>query len=143
MAGKKRILLVEDNPDDEELTRIAFEENCMLDELVVARDGEEALNYLLNPANPLPQLVLLDLNLPKVDGLEVLKRLRANARTRLMPVAVMTSSKRHGDLDSCYSLGCNSYIQKPVDFTQFVDAVSQLGRYWLMLNQPAPLPGER
>ena len=143
MDGKKLILLVEDNPDDEELTRIAFEENGMLNELVVARDGEEALNFLLDPANPVPELVLLDLKLPKVDGLEVLKRLRENERTRLLPVVVMTSSKQESDLASSYGLGCNSYIQKPVDFTQFIDAVRQLGLYWMVLNIPARQQGGR
>lgn len=143
MSGKKLIFLVEDNPDDEELTRIAFEENGMLNDLVVARDGEEALNYLLNPDNSLPQLALLDLKLPKVDGLEVLKQLRENERTRLLPVVVMTSSKQESDLLSSYSLGCNSYIQKPVDFMQFMEAVRQLGLYWLVLNIPAPQQEER
>lgn len=143
MDGKKLILLVEDNPDDEELTRIAFEENGMLNELAVVRDGEEALKYLLYPANPLPQLLLIDLKLPKVDGLEVLKQLRENERTRLLPVVVMTSSNQEGDLLSSYNLGCNSYIQKPVDFMQFMEAVRQLGLYWLVLNIPVPQQGER
>ncbi len=138
MEGNKLILLVEDNPDDEELTRIAFEKSGMLNELVVARDGEEALSYLLNPDNPVPQLVLLDLKLPRVDGLEVLRRLRESARTRLLPVVVMTSSKQESDLISSYSLGCNSYIQKPVDFIRFMEAVRQLGLCWMVLNIPAP-----
>ncbi|MDP2962624.1 MAG: response regulator [Sulfurimicrobium sp.] len=138
MSGTKLILLVEDNPDDEELTRIAFQENGMLDQLVVARNGVEALDYLLNQGKQLPQLVLLDLKLPKLDGLEVLKRLRENERTRLLPVVVMTSSKQESDLIASYSLGCNSYVPKPVDFNQFTDTVRQLGIYWMSLNIPAP-----
>lgn len=145
MSNKMVILLVEDNPDDEELTRIAFEESRLLNEVVVARDGEEALNYLFDPegkGHALPHLVLLDLKLPKVDGLEVLKRLRGNERTRFLPVVVLTSSKEESDLIGSYSLGCNSYIQKPVDFSQFTDAVRQLGLYWLVLNEPVPLWGK-
>ncbi len=138
MSGERMILLVEDNPDDEELTRIAFLENGMLDQLVVARDGIEALGYLFNPDKQLPQVVLLDLKLPKLDGLEVLQRLRDNGRTRLLPVVVMTSSKQESDLIASYSLGCNSYVPKPVDFNQFSDTVRQLGLYWMTLNIPAP-----
>lgn len=138
------ILLVEDNPDDEELTRLAFQESRLLNELVVARDGAEALDYLFDTQGmgiKLPNLVLLDLNLPKVDGLEVLKRLRAHERTRLLPVVVLTSSREQSDLLGSYGFGCNSYIQKPVDFIQFVEAVKQLGMYWLVLNEPPPLWG--
>jgi two-component system response regulator len=139
MTDKKVILLVEDNPDDEELTRLALQESRLLNELVVARDGEEALEYLFDTkgkGNALLHLVLLDLKLPKVDGLEVLKRLRANERTRFLPVVILTSSKEEKDLLSGYSLGCNSYIQKPVDFAQFVEAIVQLRMYWLVLNVP-------
>jgi CheY-like chemotaxis protein len=135
------ILLVEDNPDDEELTRLAFQESRLLNELVVARDGAEALDYLLDPdgiGHALPNLVLLDLKLPKVDGLEVLKRLRQAPRTRLLPVVVLTTSKEESDLINSYQLGCNSYIRKPVVFSDFIDAVRQLGMYWLMLNEPPP-----
>ena len=142
---KKIILLVEDNPDDEALTLRALKKNNIQNEVVVARDGEEALNYLFGDAGagsgkkpPLPMVVLLDLKLPKVDGLEVLRRIRADSRTRLLPVVILTSSKEEQDLSSGYSLGANSYVRKPVDFTQFVEAVRQLGLYWLILNEPPP-----
>ncbi len=137
MNTNKVILLVEDNPDDVELTRLALTEKRMLNELVIARDGEEALKYLFDTngkGNVLPHLVLLDLNLPKLDGLEVLKRLRANVRTRFLPVVILTSSKEAKDVLSGYSLGCNSYIQKPVDFAQFMESIVQLCMYWLALN---------
>lgn len=143
MNSKMRILLVEDNPDDEELTRIAFAESRLLNEVVVVRDGAEALDYLLDPGgegHPLPSLVLLDLKLPKVDGLEVLRRLRQAPRTRLLPVVVLTTSKEESDLINSYNLGCNSYIRKPVVFTDFIEAVRQLGMYWLVLNEPPPPP---
>lgn len=135
---KQAILLVEDNPDDEELTRIAFAESKLINELVVVRDGAEALEYLLDPAGKghvLPALVLLDLKLPKVDGLEVLRQVRASPRTRLLPVVVLTTSKEESDLVSSYHLGCNSYIRKPVAFGQFVEAVRQLSLYWMVLNE--------
>ncbi|GAB3537981.1 response regulator [Noviherbaspirillum agri] len=141
MMKKMVILLVEDNPDDEELTRIAFEESKLLNEVVVARDGAEALDYLLDPhgkGHEVPNLVLLDLKLPKVDGLEVLRRMREEPRTRMVPVVVLTTSKEESDLISSYQLGCNSYIRKPVVFGDFIDAVRQLGMYWLMLNEPPP-----
>jgi two-component system, response regulator len=141
MNKKMVILLVEDNPDDEELTRIAFEESKLLNEVVVARDGAEALDYLLDPqgrGNPLPNLVLLDLKLPKVDGLEVLKRMREEPRTRTIPVVVLTTSNEENDLVNSYNLGCNSYIRKPVVFNEFIDAVRQLGMYWLILNESPP-----
>jgi two-component system, response regulator len=141
MNKKMIILLVEDNPDDEELTRIAFQESKLLNEVVVARDGAEALDYLLDHqgrGHPLPNLVLLDLKLPKVDGLEVLKRMREEPRTRTVPVVVLTTSNEENDLVNSYNLGCNSYIRKPVVFNEFIDAVRQLGMYWLMLNEPAP-----
>lgn len=139
MNKKMVILLVEDNPDDEELTRLAFEESRLLNEVVVARDGQEALDYLLAPEKDLPNLVLLDLKLPKVDGLEVLKRLREHPRTKLLPVVVLTTSKEDSDLINSYQLGCNSYIRKPVVFTEFIEAVRRLGMYWLVLNEPPPL----
>ena len=145
------ILLVEDNPDDEELTRLALSESGVSGSLVVARDGAAALDYLARPAGPapgagpgkdsaLPQLVLLDLKLPKVDGLEVLRRLRADARTALLPVVILTSSDEEQDLLSGYRLGANSYVRKPVDFSKFTDVVRQLGEYWLSLNHPPPAP---
>jgi two-component system, response regulator len=145
MHEKKIILLVEDNPDDEELTRMAFAENRLLNEIVVARDGAEALDYLLDPdgkGHALPNLVLLDLKLPKVDGLDVLRQLRQNPRTRLLPVVMLTTSKEESDLINSYHLGCNSYIRKPVIFTEFIEAVRQLGMYWLVLNEPPPLWSE-
>jgi len=141
MRDSMIILLVEDNPDDEELTLIAFKESKLLNEVVVARDGEQALEFLLDPhgrGNPLPHLILLDLKLPKVDGLTVLRTLRSNPRTKLLPVVVLTSSKEESDIFTSYDLGCNSYIQKPVDFSDFVEAVRQLGMYWMVLNEPPP-----
>lgn len=140
----KVILLVEDNPDDIALTLRALHKNNIRNEVVVAKDGAEALNHLFeNPSNPnhkalKPQLILLDLKLPKVDGLEVLRRLRADASTRLLPVVILTSSKEEQDIVTGYSLGANSYIRKPVDFVQFTEAVRQLGIYWLLLNEPVP-----
>ncbi len=140
----KVILLVEDNSDDELLTLRAFNKNKILNEVVVARDGAEALDFILGTGtyaerdlDP-PAVILLDLKLPKVDGLEVLWRLRADGRTRLYPVVILTSSREEQDLVSSYSLGANSYIRKPVDFEQFVQAVGQLGLYWLVLNEPPP-----
>lgn len=141
----KIILLVEDNPDDEALTLRALKKNNIRNEVVVARDGVEALDYLLatgaspgREAQAKPQVILLDLNLPKLDGLEVLRRIRADERTRLLPVVILTSSKEERDRIEGYSLGANSYIRKPVDFGQFTEAVRQLGLYWLVLNEPPP-----
>ena len=142
---EKAILLVEDNADDEELTVRALKRNNVTNELVVARDGVEALDYLFGTGKYagrntaiLPGLVLLDLKLPKIDGLEVLRRIRADERTRRMPVTMLTSSKQEQDVIRSYDLGANSYIRKPVDFNQFSDAVRQLGLYWLMLNEVSP-----
>ena len=137
-APLSTILLVEDNPDDEELTRIAFEESNLVNQLAVVRDGVEALDYLLDSKHPLPQMVLLDLKLPKLNGLEVLRRLRADERTKFLPIVILTSSDEERDLLDSYGLGANSYVRKPVDFAQFVDSVRQLGLYWLVLNRPAP-----
>jgi two-component system response regulator len=144
--NSKVILLVEDNPDDEELTLMALQKNNILNEVVVARDGVEALDYLFGDgANSfmhrrvLPTLILLDLKLPRVDGLEVLKRIRADDRTRTLPVVVLTSSREDSDLLESYALGCNSYVRKPVDFAQFVEATRQLGLYWLLLNECPPV----
>ena len=139
----KDILLVEDNPDDVELTRIAFAEADLDSRLEVVRDGAEALDYLFargahagrDPAR-LPSIVLLDLDLPKVDGREVLQAIRANEATRSLPVVVLTTSTEPFDVDASYALGANSYIRKPVDFEQFVWAVKQVGLYWLVLNHP-------
>jgi two-component system, response regulator len=140
--SKVNILLVEDNPDDELLTLIAFEENNIPNNIIVAHDGKEALDYLFingisNSSNKMefPEIILLDLNLPRVDGLEVLKRIRSHDDTRLLPVIILTSSKEEADIMKSYELGANSYIQKPVDFNQFTEAIRQLSRYWLVLNE--------
>ena len=141
----KTILLVEDNPDDELLAIRALKKNNIMNEVVVARDGAEALDYLFGTGayegrdiGVMPQVILLDLKLPKIDGLEVLKRLRNDERTKLLPVVVLTSSKEERDLNESYRLGANSYIRKPVDFTQFTEAIRQLGLYWLVLNEAPP-----
>ena len=142
---KKIILLVEDNPDDEALTLRALQKNNILNEVVVARDGVEALDYMHGTGayagrdvSNFPQLVLLDLKLPKVDGLEVLRRIRADQRTALQPVVILTTSTEDRDILSSYELGANSYIRKPVDFEQFMEAVRHLGLYWLVLNVSPP-----
>lgn len=141
------ILLVEDNPDDEALTVRALKKSNILNEIVVARDGVQALDYLFGQGayagrdiTVMPQVVLLDLKLPKLDGLGVLRRLRSDDRTRLLPIVVLTSSNEERDRIESYGLGANSYVRKPVDFTQFSDAARQLGLYWLLLNEPAPVP---
>lgn len=142
----KIILLVEDNPDDETLTIRAFRKNNITNEVVVARDGVEALDYLFGAGkyegrdtSDLPQVVLLDLKLPKMDGLEVLRRIRADDRTRYQPVVILTSSKEDQDLISGYRLGANSYVRKPVNFEEFIEAARQLGLYWLLLNERPPV----
>ena len=142
----KVILLVEDNADDELLTLRALKNNLIRNEVVVVRDGLEALEYLWGNGNPqehsrgrLPEVVLLDLNLPKLDGLEVLRRLRADERTKLVPVVILTSSNEERDRLAGYQLGANSYVRKPVDFEEFSEAARQLGLYWLVLNQSPPL----
>ena len=141
----KEILLVEDNPDDVELTRLAFDEAKIANKLAVVSDGAEALDYLFargrfadRDPTDLPSLVLLDLNLPKVDGREVLQAIRSNEATRALPVVVLTTSTEPFDVEATYALGVNSYIQKPVDFEQFVWAVKQVGLYWLVLNHARP-----
>ena len=145
--GQATILLVEDNADDEALTLRALKRNNIKNEIAVARDGVEALDYLSGTGSHqgrdlsvMPQLILLDLKLPKIDGLEVLRRIRAEPRTKLLPVVILTSSNEEQDRIRGYGLGANSYIRKPVDFSQFTEAVRQLGLYWLVLNEPAPLP---
>jgi len=141
----KTILLVEDNPDDVKLTLRAFKRNNLLNPIVVARDGVEALEVLFargayaeRAGKPLPALILLDLKLPKLDGLGVLKAIRGDERTRLIPVVMLTSSKEEQDLVQSYSLGANSYVRKPVDFAEFLEAARVLGIYWLMMNQHPP-----
>jgi CheY-like chemotaxis protein len=140
--NNKKILLVEDNPDDIELTLRAFRKNNILNEIIIKRDGAEALDFFfgkdgvaVNDCNDLPILTMLDLKLPKVDGLDVLKKIRSDKRTKLIPVVILTSSNERSDLLSGYELGCNSYIRKPVDFNQFSDTVKQLGFYWLLINE--------
>lgn len=144
----KFILLVEDNQDDEELALLAFKKGQVLNDVIVARDGAEALDYLFatgpyaeRDVSNLPQLMLLDLKLPKVDGHEVLRRVRADPRTRRLPVVILTSSREEEDLIRGYDLGANSYVRKPVDFGQFVEAVRQLQVYWLVLNEAPPSKG--
>jgi CheY-like chemotaxis protein len=139
------ILLVEDNPDDEALTVRALKKNKIANNLAIVRDGAEALDFLFftgayaeRDPQEIPEVILLDLKLPKVDGLEVLRRIRADERTRLLPVVVLTSSKEEQDLIKSYKLGANSYVRKPVDFSQFVEAIRQLGMYWLVLNEAPP-----
>ena len=143
--AQKMILLVEDNPDDEALTLRALNKNRVANNIVVVRDGVEALDYLFASGSyagrdpfELPQVVLLDLKLPKVDGLEVLRRIRSDPRTHMLPVVILTSSREEQDLIQAYSNGANSYVRKPVDFNQFVEAIGQLGLYWLVLNEAPP-----
>jgi two-component system, response regulator len=142
MGEKKIILIVEDNPDDELLTLTALKDNNIMNDVVVARDGEEALDYLFlkgkykeRDTRIVPQLILLDLKLPKVDGLEVLQQIRSHNETKFLPVVILTSSKEETDLIKSYELGANSYIKKPVDFEQFTQAIKYLGLYWLVLNE--------
>jgi two-component system response regulator len=142
----KVILLVEDNPDDEALTLRALKKNNIKNDVMVARDGAEALDYLFGTGKYagrdtalLPQVVLLDLKLPKIEGLEVLRRVRADERTKLLPVVILTSSNEDQDRIAGYGLGANSYVRKPVDFSQFLEAARQLGLYWLVLNEAPPV----
>jgi CheY-like chemotaxis protein len=145
-ANHKVILLVEDNPDDEALAIRALKRHHIGNDIVVAHDGVEALDYLFctgmyaeRDINNKPSVVLLDLKLPRIDGLEVLRRVRADPRTKFLPIVVLTTSSEEGDLLNSYSLGCNSYICKPVDFVQFSEAIRQLGMYWLLMNEPPPV----
>jgi CheY-like chemotaxis protein len=145
-GDNKVILLVEDNPDDEALAIRALKRHHIGNEIVIARDGVEALDYLFGTGiyadrdiNIKPAVVLLDLKLPRIDGLEVLRRLRDNDLTKLLPVVILTTSNEEHDVIESYSLGCNSYIRKPVDFLQFSEAIRQLGMYWLLMNEPPPL----
>ncbi|MBL8950654.1 MAG: response regulator [Myxococcaceae bacterium] len=138
MPSAKSILLVEDNPDDELLAVRAMKKNNLDTGLIVARNGEEALELLLGSAQPLPQLVLLDLNLPKVNGLEVLERLRASERTKALPVVVLTSSREDHDIIRSYALGANAYVRKPIELAQFVEAVRTLSTFWLEMNEVPP-----
>jgi len=142
---ERYILLVEDNPDDEELTLLSLRKNNLAHEIVVVRDGVEAIEFLFGNGqysgrdiSRSPTVVLLDLKLPKLDGLGVLKRLRADDRTRTLPVVVLTSSSQDADVIASYNLGANSYVRKPVEFGSFVEAVSSLGLYWVLLNRPPP-----
>jgi CheY-like chemotaxis protein len=145
-SNQKAILLVEDNPDDEALAIRALKRHQIGNEIVVARDGVEALEYLFctgkyvdrDIANK-PSVVLLDLKLPRIDGLEVLRRVRSDPRTQFLPVVVLTTSSEEGDILDSYSIGCNSYIRKPVDFLQFSEAIRQLGMYWLLMNESPPV----
>ena len=146
MEDTKVILLVEDNPDDEALTLRALNKNNIKNDVVVARDGAEALDYLFGTGKYtgrdtalMPQVVLLDLKLPKIEGLEVLRRVRADERTKLLPVVILTSSNEDQDRIAGYGLGANSYVRKPVDFSQFLEAARQLGLYWLVLNEAPPV----
>jgi CheY-like chemotaxis protein len=143
---ERYILLVEDNPDDEELTLLSLRKNNLAHEIVVVRDGVEAIEFLFGNGqyagrdlSRTPTVILLDLKLPKLDGLGVLKRLRADERTRMLPVVVLTSSSQDADVIASYNLGANSYVRKPVEFGSFVEAVSSLGLYWVLLNRPPPL----
>ncbi|OYQ65016.1 two-component system response regulator [Pseudanabaena sp. SR411] len=142
MTSLRPIILVEDNPDDERLTIRALRRGNIANEILVAHNGEEALTMVLN-ANPLPSVVLLDLKLPKVDGLEVLRQIRANERTHMLPVVVLTSSSEERDIIDSYNLGANSYVRKPVEIEKFTEAVRQLGLYWAVINEVLPKVDKR
>lgn len=146
-SSERPILLVEDNPDDEALTLRAFKKNRIVNPVFVARDGVEALDFLFGSGphagrdlNVMPALIMLDLKLPRIDGLEVLRRIRADERSALVPVVILTTSREQQDIFDGYNLGANSYIRKPVDFERFIQAVGQLGLYWLILNEPVDVP---
>lgn len=150
MVERKVILIVEDNPDDEELTLRALKQSHVFHQVIVVHDGEEALEYLFNGGgnsgqelHPLPQVMLLDLKLPKVSGFDVLKHVRNDPRTQFLPVVIMTSSSEEEDIYTSYKLGANSYVRKPVEFQRFAEAVQQMGLYWLLINQVPPIPAKR
>ncbi|WP_016949855.1 response regulator [Anabaena sp. PCC 7108] len=141
MTVTNTLLIVEDNPDDVELTLLAFEKSVLQENIVIARDGVEAINYLFannSTLAPLPDLILLDLQLPRINGLEVLRQIRSHTRTRLLPIVILTTSHEESDRLQGYGLGCNSYIRKPVDYDEFVNVIQQIGVYWLVLNSPPP-----
>jgi two-component system response regulator len=145
MSRSRIILLVEDNPNDVKLTICAFEKSNVSNEIVVVGDGEEAVDYLFatgrhagRDPKVMPEVILLDMKLPKMDGLGVLRRLRADERTRRLPVVILTTSQEEKDITSSYNLGANSFVRKPVDFDQFIDAAQHLGVYWLVMNEPPP-----
>ncbi len=142
MSNRSLLLLVEDNPDDAELTLMAFEQGGITNPVIIAQDGAEALDYLIptdSTAIDLPALVLLDLQLPKINGLQVLRAIRNHASTKLLPVVILTTSDEQADLINSYNLGCNSYVRKPVDYDQFLTVIQQLGMYWLVTNLSPPL----
>ncbi|MBF0303822.1 MAG: response regulator [Desulfamplus sp.] len=143
--NSKTVLLIEDNPSDIELTKRAFKKNNIVNEILVMEDGQEALDYLFNLSTSpeqMPVLTLLDMKLPRIDGLEVLNRIRSDKRTKRLPVVMLTSSKEEQDIAAAYDNGANSYIRKPVDFKQFVESIRTLGMYWLELNEPPPMRRE-
>lgn len=141
MPEQHTLLIIEDNPDDVELTMLALEQANMEENIVIATDGAEAIDYLFSDttSHPLPDLILLDLQLPKVSGLEVLQRIRSDAKTKMLPIVILTTSNEEVDRLQGYSLGCNSYIRKPVNYDEFVNVIQQMGLYWLILNSPPPL----
>ncbi len=142
MTQTQTILIVEDNPDDLELTLLAFEQTELEANIIIARDGVEAINYFLSQnqiSTPLPDLILLDLQMPRLNGLDLIREIRANPRTKLLPIVILTTSYEESDRLQGYSLGCNSYIRKPVNYSEFVNVMKQLAMYWLVLNNPPPL----
>jgi len=139
MQKSKPILLVEDNPDDVDLTIRAFRRNNVSNEIIVARDGVEAIDYLMGENTSLPIIILLDLKLPRVDGKEVLRKIRSTERTKLLPVIILTSSREEEDIIDSYNLGANGYVRKPVDFLEFTEAIKALGLFWLLWNEPPPV----
>jgi len=139
MQKSKPILLVEDNPDDVDLTIRAFRRNNVSNEIIVARDGVEAIDYLMGENTSLPIIILMDLKLPRVDGKEVLRKIRSTERTKLLPVIILTSSREEEDIIDSYNLGANGYVRKPVDFLEFTEAIKALGLFWLLWNEPPPV----
>jgi DNA-binding response OmpR family regulator len=139
MQKSKPILLVEDNPDDVDLTIRAFRRNNVSNEIIVARDGVEAIDYLMGENTSLPIIILMDLKLPRLDGKEVLRKIRSTERTKLLPVIILTSSREEEDIIDSYNLGANGYVRKPVDFLEFTEAIKALGLFWLLWNEPPPV----